>query len=258
MTEQEWLASDDAAAMIRWLTAAGADWNIASEAARARSRLAGDRKLRLFACACARLVWDRLKHPELREAVEYGEEFADGVSDRMVTGYSEAGRIAERGGLGPDALAAAWMARVCCMRHGTGTFGLDWPGQVGTAAKSLLGAGAAALLREVAGNPFRPMQVMESNVWRGSSVALLDPIIVQRGWLTPTVLSMAQYAYDERPADGTLDWRRLAILADALEEAGCDNAALLQHLRPTCDGRLVEDHTHVRGCWAVDLLLGRD
>ena len=47
-----------------------------------------------------------------------------------------------------------------------------------------------------------------------------------------------------------LDPDRLAVLADALEEAGCDNADLLSHLRGP--------GPHVRGCWALDLLLGKE
>jgi hypothetical protein len=83
----------------------------------------------------------------------------------------------------------------------------------------------------VVGNPFRPVT--------------LSP-----GWRAPQVLALAQAAYEQRelPA-GTLDLARLAILADALEEAGCDQADLLAH--PRGPG------PHVRGCWAVDLLLGK-
>jgi hypothetical protein len=64
------------------------------------------------------------------------------------------------------------------------------------------------------------------------------------------VVRLAQAAYDDRhlPA-GTLDNGRLAILADALEEAGCTDADVLGHLRGP--------GPHVRGCWAVDLLLGK-
>jgi hypothetical protein len=64
------------------------------------------------------------------------------------------------------------------------------------------------------------------------------------------VVALAQAAYEQRelPA-GTLDLTRLAVLADALEEAGCDQADLLGHLRGP--------GPHVRGCWAVDLVLGK-
>jgi hypothetical protein len=87
------------------------------------------------------------------------------------------------------------------------------------------------LLREVFGNPFRP--------------ATITP-----AWRTPQVVALAQAAYEERelPA-GTLDVTRLAVLADALEEVGCDPADLLSHLRGP--------GPHVRGCWAVDLILGK-
>jgi hypothetical protein len=64
------------------------------------------------------------------------------------------------------------------------------------------------------------------------------------------VVRLAQAAYEERqmPA-GTLDNTRLAVLADALEEAGCDNADILAHCRSGGE--------HVRGCWVVDLILGK-
>jgi hypothetical protein len=70
-------------------------------------------------------------------------------------------------------------------------------------------------------------------------------------WLTPTVLALAQAAYDNRilPA-GRLDNARLATLADALEDAGCDNAEILNHCRGP--------GPHVRGCWVLDLILAKE
>jgi hypothetical protein len=64
------------------------------------------------------------------------------------------------------------------------------------------------------------------------------------------VVALAQAAYDNRtlPA-GTLDPVRFAVLADALEDAGCDNADILNHLRGP--------GPHVRGCWVLDLPLGK-
>jgi hypothetical protein len=83
-------------------------------------------------------------------------------------------------------------------------------------------------VRDLVGNPFKRARV--------------DP-----SWRTPRVLALAEAAYTERvlPA-GTLDGARLALLADALEEAGCDNPDILTHLRGPCP--------HVRGCWVVDLV----
>ena len=93
-----------------------------------------------------------------------------------------------------------------------------------------LSAACVAILRDVAGNPFRPVTA--------------DP-----AWLTPTFLSLAHAAYDARQLpSGELDPVRLSVLADALEEAGA-GGELLTHLRGP--------GPHVRGCWAVDLILGR-
>lgn len=83
----------------------------------------------------------------------------------------------------------------------------------------------ASLLREIAGNPFRPVSV--------------DP-----SWPTKTVAALAQAIYDSRAFD------RLPILADALEETGCTDEEILSHCRGP--------GPHVRGCWVVDLLLGKE
>jgi len=89
-----------------------------------------------------------------------------------------------------------------------------------------------SLVRDIFGNPFRPVA--------------LDP-----AWRTPTVTALATAAYEERILpSGNLDTQRLAILADALEDAGCGDAEMLTHLRG--------DGPHVRGCWVVDLLLGKE
>jgi hypothetical protein len=92
-------------------------------------------------------------------------------------------------------------------------------------------AAQAQLLRDVFGNPFQPVPL-------------------DRGWRTPAVASLAQAAYDERILpSGELDLTRLAVLADALEEAGA-SGELVEHLRSA--------GPHVRGCWAVDLVLGKE
>lgn len=88
----------------------------------------------------------------------------------------------------------------------------------------------ANLIRDVFGNPFRPLAINPN-------------------WLTPTVTNLATVAYENRAMpSGELDTTRLAILADALEETGCDNQDMLGHLRSSIP--------HVRGCWPVDLVLG--
>jgi hypothetical protein len=82
-----------------------------------------------------------------------------------------------------------------------------------------------AILRDIIGNPFR--QVAFSRLWR-----------------TDTALTLARQMYDTR------DFSAMPILADALQDAGCDNDEILSH----CRG----DRPHVRGCWVVDLVSGKE
>jgi hypothetical protein len=88
------------------------------------------------------------------------------------------------------------------------------------------------LLRDIFGNPFRRIHI--SPAWLS--------------WNDGIVPRLAQAAYEDRilPA-GTLDNARLAVLADALEEAGCTDEQILTHLRSGGE--------HYRGCWVLDLLL---
>jgi hypothetical protein len=86
----------------------------------------------------------------------------------------------------------------------------------------------AKVLREIVGNPFRPV--------------VLDPAWLS--WREGTVRKLAQAIYDERR------FADLPILADALEDTGCTNLEILTHCRQPAD--------HVRGCWLIDLLLGRE
>ena len=81
-----------------------------------------------------------------------------------------------------------------------------------------------AALRCIFGNPFKP-------------------VAVEPSWLTSDVLALARGIYEEKAFD------RCPILADALQDAGCANEDALNHLR--------HDANHVRGCWALDLLLGK-
>ena len=79
-------------------------------------------------------------------------------------------------------------------------------------------------VKDIFGNPFRS--------------GTFDPT-----WKTPTVVQLAQALYEDR------HFEDLPVLADALEEAGCTNADILDHLR--------SHGPHVRGCWPLDLILGR-
>jgi hypothetical protein len=80
------------------------------------------------------------------------------------------------------------------------------------------------LIRDVFGNPLRPL--------------VFDP-----AWRTGSLVKLGRAIYQERTFDG------LPILADALEDAGCHDADILGHCR--------QPGEHVRGCWVVDLILGK-
>lgn len=81
------------------------------------------------------------------------------------------------------------------------------------------------LLREVFGNPFRPVTFSPE-------------------WRTDTAVSLARQMYESR------GFSAMPILADALQDAGCDNEEILGHCR--------SPGPHVRGCWVVDLVLGKE
>jgi hypothetical protein len=134
-----------------------------------------------------------------------------------------------------------------------------------------------ALLRDLFGNPFRAVSVNPVWLLRGSGRAgergwstssstdpddrmrssddglLSHPHHQEaRGWGSPfrpwergSVAELAQTIYDKRA------FERLPVLADALEEAGCHDKVLLQHCRQ-------QGQVHVRGCWLLDLLLGKE
>jgi hypothetical protein len=92
-----------------------------------------------------------------------------------------------------------------------------------------------AILRDTLGSPFRPVP--------------LDPAWLT--WRDGTIPKLAQAIYEDRQLPtGHLDTSRLHILADALQDAGCTEPDILAHCR--------SDGPHVRGCWVVDLLLGKE
>jgi hypothetical protein len=192
------------------------------------------RKLRLAYCACLRGegVWPVVVSKSSRRAVEFAERYAEGrvSSEELRTVRTSAhGAWARIGPLKPPQYAAAELAHNACWldpmlrREGLATLR-----RIAREGRLVI---PAAPFREIFGNPFRPVTV--------------DP-----AWQTPALTPLAQAAYEERILPGgELDAQRLAILADALEEAGCTDPALLGHLR--------SPGPHVRGCWAVDLVLAK-
>ncbi len=180
-----------------------------------------DRKLRLFAVACCRMIWHEMNEPS-RQAVDATERFADGVITDEVR---EAAQRSAAMGLGRTTRSPASRAAHAC----AGSKPLLAAIEVSNHA---VGAGNLRpqreeqwqLVRDIIGNPFRPVT--------------LDP-----SWLTSTVTALAEGIYADRAFD------RLPILADALQDAGCENPDVLDHCRGP--------GPHVRGCFVVDLLTGR-
>jgi hypothetical protein len=104
----------------------------------------------------------------------------------------------------------------------------------GMAGEATKNAGQVVLLRDIMGGPARPFDITPADLT----------------WNNGIIVRLAQTAYEERSLpDGTLDLARLAVLADALEEAGVRDTLLLKHLR--------EPGPHVRGCFVIDAILGR-
>jgi hypothetical protein len=189
---------------------------------------ADSRKLRLFICACCRRDWHRLTEPRSRRAVEVAERYADcWASERELrvareeawVAYSEREAAVLAGHGSSEDLMTAWEAGVATARR-------VFHPTLAVAAGIGREMWPCVLLRDIV-NPFRHAAVDRS--WLR--------------WDNGTVARVARRVYDERRFDD------LPILADALEEAGCTDTDILAHCRGP--------GPHVRGCWMVDLLLGK-
>ena len=283
MTEQEWLATSDPRAMVEAVRD-----NAPPEVAARRGWAwnPSDRKLRLFACTCARHGWHQLHDVRSRRGVEIAERFADGEATPEELAGARSKASSARAWRSKPKHYPQWLAHVCTAISTDSILAvfhrqMEMPHLVPPQTQ-------AHLLRDIVGNPFRPVTLAACNC--GSCVAPgrqhhNGPCAVRR-LRTPTVVSLAQAAYEDRDeATGHLDPLRLAILADALEEAGCkrelcqecggsrriwvDYPPVEPHWNGChdCDcgldpqsflGHLRSPGPHVRGCWAVDLILGKE
>ena len=218
MTESEWVGCTDPERMLEFVRGQ-----------------ASERKLRLFAVACCRSIWHLLTDARSQKGLELAEAIAEGrvgVRSRSAKNVHNDAHIAYGNFRRKDKINAALAASYAC-----------WP----WAERSAETAARAALERATeASNDRIEYAGFLKCVLRTS----FRPITNTPAWLTPTVSGLAQTAYEERTLpSGELDPDRLAVLSDALEEAGCDDGDILNHLRSS--------GPHVRGCWVVDLLTGR-
>ena len=229
--EQEWPACTDPATMLRFL-----------------GGKASNRKLRLFSIACIRRGEHLFRDRDFWDAVEAIERFVDGTArDRHRAAARTTGlKIAKAEVKSPSdepGKGLGWEL----WQVATKTINPRETCELGKAAAAAFASAAVisltsektsfpraekiereqqqAVLRDIFGNPFRPVTI--------------DPT-----WRTQTVVSIAQGIFGERAFD------RMPILADALEDAGCTEPDMLTHCR--------QPGVHVRGCWVVDLLLGKE
>ncbi|QJW97301.1 hypothetical protein [Frigoriglobus tundricola] len=191
MTEAEWLACADPTPMLEFLRGT-----------------VSERKLRLWACACSR-ERNKSGEPAFAEAIAVAERWADGVKP------TDLGLCHDYFVCDESAWMAAYGGTAQQLARHTRSKAKSWKRVIHF---------CLATLRDIFGNPFRPVTVNPS-------------------WRTTTVLELANQMYESR------DFSPMPILADALQDAGCDNDDILNHCR--------QPGEHVKGCWVVDLILGK-
>jgi hypothetical protein len=179
------------------------------------------RQLRLAACACCRRIWSRMDRRESRRIVELVQCVADGrVSElRLPSALEEHGMAAGNLVHLPNYAA---VHTAYAMPRGLAivlTSAADATSDPAPERRE-----QSHLLRDIFGNPFRP-------------------VAFDAAWRTSTAVSLAGQMYESR------DFGAMPILADALQDAGCDSDDILGHCRAPV--------SHVRGCWVVDLVLGK-
>jgi hypothetical protein len=227
MTEAEWLACTAPERMLAFLKGT-----------------ASDRKLRYFLVACARRVLPAAPDEDMTEALAVAERFADGTVSRhhlarmrsaLKTRHKD--RVSRWSLLYTDHIRSvpAWHATReqivraakegsrCCAWSSTRKFFLGK--FVGMEYPQEELAAQAGLLRDIFGNPSRLVTLITA-------------------WLTSSLLARARAIYDDRA------FNHLPVLANGLEKAGCTDPAILQYLR--------QPSPHVRGCWPLDLVLGKE
>jgi len=253
MTEQEWLACTDPRPMLEHLS-------------RRKKRGKGlERRLTLFGCACCRRIWPLIPTEPCRRAVDVAERYADGLatSEERCAAWSAVFASAEEqepilsdpyymelvdwgaipggnairatiglvgaGPVRPEQVASEAASEAACETRGM-RVGFEAETMVfddSLAAEQAEQFAQCRLLRDIFHNPFRP--------------PFINPHWLT--WKDGTVRRVAHGIYDERAFD------QLPILADALEDAGCHTRDILDHCR--------SGGPHVRGCWVLDLMLGK-
>jgi hypothetical protein len=241
MTEAQWLACDDPLLLLPFLRTPWADW---------QSKGSNRRRLQLFVCATCRRFWPLLGDAGFQHLLEFSERDADGKAHwDGEAHWAEWSKIVESAWAlyrnlpettqGSHVCRAAVWSTVARANQNFAEAAIremlllnsKW-----STLKHLLGELVhvtkrserlyhVQLLHDIFGNPFRAVTFSPE-------------------WRTDTALSLARQMYESR------DFGAMPILADALQDAGCDNEDILNH----CRG----EGPHVLGCWVVDLVLGKE
>jgi hypothetical protein len=272
MDEKSWRASQAPDAMLAQVLDTGR---------------ASERCMRLFACACGRRIVPYLTDHEGHKALEVAERYADGMASAAELGaaYRAAHDLLQSLDLAvrqSDSLADAFRtgARAQALRvavRAARQFNMEKAAEEAVAAAVKMEVPSIALRMEGPTTPSRCEEVLvearsparcalEGNIIRRERAAQADllrdifgpipfhPVALShgvRGRGDGMPVQLAQAAYANLRPDGTLDSSRLADLVDGLQGAGCDSLEILAHLR-------AEVPPHVRGCWAIDLILSLD
>lgn len=292
MLENEWLECGDPYTMLRTIVD-----RISGRQKHLINRIS-DRKLRLFACACCRLLQNDMTQSDYH-SIDLAERWSNGEDcfNELYDTMSRSRHIVISSLYAVDASIPAFNATRLCNEEASSSF--------------------ADALRCIAGNHYRIIQIPGGTCSACAGVGVMMVMIIcQRchgigiecPWITPTVLSLAQAIYDERETKleqcphcrrtgrychecygttkrhvctGKLDRTKMAILADAIEEAGCNVGKVLEYKDSACNywynelygkdwphltpdraavhpiiAHLRDDKCHFMGCWVIDLILG--
>ena len=278
MTESDWNRCTDPAVMLDSLGGGKRHWLTWLRPYWARP---SDRKPRLFVVGCCRRIWHLFGDERSRAAIEVAERYVDGLAGEAELKAARKGAAAAledaealtrtKRNAGWDECFPAALAkpRVAQARAAfLATVRGEWQAAALAAAEAAAAEPARESLfwelqREMTDAVIKYAEAegvkAREREWQCTLLRdLFGPLAFRAVRIAPSALAwndgcivrLARAAYGERSLpDGTLDRARLAVLADAFEEAGCADEEILRHLRGP--------GPHVRGCWVVDLLLGK-
>jgi hypothetical protein len=262
MDEKEWLECTDPQKMLEFLKGT-----------------MSARKLRLFACACCRRIWPWFRDRRCQHAVETAEKYADGLvpfaeisiaRDAAIAAFQEEEiQLYEEKAMTPAYVNPAFDAAADAANAQNTAYTAAYRAAIHAAEAVVFPSHDTHdyLSYLEYGAPIRPVEASsddesEASANTASLAAIRTEQAAQAGllhdifgthfrsirldptWLTSTVRALAHAIYEER------NFTDLPVLADALEEAGCYSQDILSHLRGPGE--------HTRGCWVLDLVLGKE